>query len=87
MAKPETCSDEIYSIMIKCWHYQPHERPSFSTLVEKFDRILTLTANTVYLKFEELPPLESPCISLEALSGEESQVKHSPETEVCRSDQ
>ncbi|XP_032870713.1 tyrosine-protein kinase Fes/Fps [Amblyraja radiata] len=29
---PDSCPDEIYSIMCRCWHYDPKKRPSFSAI-------------------------------------------------------
>lgn len=32
LAKPQHCPDELYSIMMKCWEYDPLLRPKFSQL-------------------------------------------------------
>ncbi|XP_028415315.1 uncharacterized protein LOC114538353 isoform X3 [Dendronephthya gigantea] len=34
MEKVESCTDEIYEIMLKCWNHLPEERPSFSELTK-----------------------------------------------------
>lgn len=37
--KPDYCPNELYSLMLECWNYQPNERPNFS-LIEKTLKIL-----------------------------------------------
>ncbi|KAF5275343.1 hypothetical protein FQR65_LT04171 [Abscondita terminalis] len=64
MEKPTCCSLEMYLLMRDCWSYQPNERPVFSELVEDLDRILTITANEVYLDLG-LPELDTPPSSIE----------------------
>ncbi|XP_066184200.1 tyrosine-protein kinase Fes/Fps isoform X3 [Sylvia atricapilla] len=29
---PEQCPEEVYQLMQRCWEYDPHKRPSFSTI-------------------------------------------------------
>uniref|UniRef100_A0A8C5TX47 Tyrosine-protein kinase n=1 Tax=Malurus cyaneus samueli TaxID=2593467 RepID=A0A8C5TX47_9PASS len=29
---PEQCPEEVYQLMQRCWEYEPHKRPSFSTI-------------------------------------------------------
>ncbi|NXV06858.1 FES kinase, partial [Cettia cetti] len=29
---PEQCPEEVYQLMKRCWEYDPHKRPSFSTI-------------------------------------------------------
>lgn len=41
------CPSFRYEIMRDCWSYVANERPEFSQLVSKLDRILTVTANEV----------------------------------------
>ncbi|XP_030763017.1 ALK tyrosine kinase receptor isoform X2 [Sitophilus oryzae] len=33
--RPENCPGPIYGIMASCWHPQPEDRPSFSTIMER----------------------------------------------------
>ncbi|XP_065209731.1 plexin-A2-like [Planococcus citri] len=40
MMKPKNCSTTIYSLMSKCWNYQPEERPDFTTIIEELNVIL-----------------------------------------------
>uniref|UniRef100_H3C3U3 non-specific protein-tyrosine kinase n=1 Tax=Tetraodon nigroviridis TaxID=99883 RepID=H3C3U3_TETNG len=35
LPKPETCPPALYSLMTRCWAYDPKERPSFTELVVK----------------------------------------------------
>ncbi|XP_012522088.2 ALK tyrosine kinase receptor [Monomorium pharaonis] len=35
LEKPVGCPDPIYGIMMRCWHPQPDDRPSFATIVER----------------------------------------------------
>ena len=49
MERPKNCSIEIYLIMRDCWNYSPDQRPSFSSLVEDFERLLTLAREGDYL--------------------------------------
>ncbi|XP_038068801.1 angiopoietin-1 receptor-like [Patiria miniata] len=64
MPKPENCADEIYDVMLKCWHVQPSNRPSFSELVEILEE---MTCNpdvndylspTVYYSFTIKPEFD-----------------------------
>ena len=49
MERPKNCSIEIYLIMRDCWNHSPDQRPSFSSLVEDFERLLTLAREGDYL--------------------------------------
>ncbi|CAI9738965.1 fibroblast growth factor receptor 2-like isoform X1 [Octopus vulgaris] len=52
MEQPPYSSDEMYSIMQKCWTQKPEDRPTFSTLVQEIDKILTSLLNEKYLEIE-----------------------------------
>ncbi|XP_065682507.1 uncharacterized protein LOC100212066 [Hydra vulgaris] len=41
MDKPENCSEEMYNIMLQCWNEDPLQRPTFTTLREHFDGIIS----------------------------------------------
>lgn len=71
MAKPHCCSDEIYCTMQQCWAYDPAHRPTFSEIVQKFDHLLTITSNTIYLNLDDLPPVENPFQCLECMPEED----------------
>jgi tyrosine-protein kinase len=36
LTKPELCPDDYYKIMLSCWDYNPHNRPSFTFLSDYF---------------------------------------------------
>ncbi|XP_060083543.1 proto-oncogene tyrosine-protein kinase receptor Ret-like, partial [Ylistrum balloti] len=40
MDRPESCTDELYAVMQKCWKTDPSERPPFIQLTDIFDRLL-----------------------------------------------
>ncbi|XP_075751675.1 hepatocyte growth factor receptor isoform X2 [Rhipicephalus microplus] len=40
MKQPSFCPDEMYAIMLKCWHDDPKKRPSFAKLVTDITNIL-----------------------------------------------
>ncbi|XP_072880871.1 tyrosine-protein kinase Fes/Fps [Hemitrygon akajei] len=39
MESPDTCPEEIYNIMTRCWEYDPKRRPSFSTVHQQLVNI------------------------------------------------
>uniref|UniRef100_A0A915CAJ0 Receptor protein-tyrosine kinase n=1 Tax=Parascaris univalens TaxID=6257 RepID=A0A915CAJ0_PARUN len=44
MEAPDNCPEEIYDVMVACWQEKPENRPSFDTLVDYFDWMLTQSA-------------------------------------------
>ncbi|XP_028416730.1 angiopoietin-1 receptor-like [Dendronephthya gigantea] len=48
MAKPEHCSNEIFSLMARCWKEVPEERPSFSEIYNSLLNMLNLN-KVVYI--------------------------------------
>lgn len=40
MEAPVECPDDIYSIMTDCWMHAPTDRPNFTQLVERIDKII-----------------------------------------------
>ncbi|XP_037030854.1 fibroblast growth factor receptor homolog 1 isoform X5 [Bradysia coprophila] len=59
MEKPQRCSLNIYMLMRQCWNWNPHERPTFTEIVENLDKILGATANEEYLDLG-VPLLQTP---------------------------
>ena len=39
MPSPENCPAEVYDIMLRCWHKDPEERPTFRWIFERLQRI------------------------------------------------
>nr|XP_047142211.1 tyrosine-protein kinase receptor Tie-1-like [Hydra vulgaris] len=50
MDKPENCSETMYDVMLQCWHENPLQRPTFATLREYFDKVISEVG--CYLNFE-----------------------------------
>lgn len=48
-----------YMLMRQCWNWNPHERPTFTEIVENLDKILGATANEEYLDLG-VPLLQTP---------------------------
>uniref|UniRef100_A0A1I7W2I5 Receptor protein-tyrosine kinase n=1 Tax=Loa loa TaxID=7209 RepID=A0A1I7W2I5_LOALO len=44
MEAPDNCPEEVYDVMVACWQEKPENRPSFDTLVDYFDWMLTQSA-------------------------------------------
>ncbi|CAH3018175.1 unnamed protein product [Porites evermanni] len=57
LPKPEGCSDEIYDMMVKCWHPNPKERPTFQELARAMDSLLSAEAD--YLEILSEDPTET----------------------------
>lgn len=36
LARPECCPEDIYKLMLECWHPRDHKRPNFKFLAEFF---------------------------------------------------
>nr|XP_023017357.1 platelet-derived growth factor receptor alpha-like [Leptinotarsa decemlineata]XP_023017358.1 platelet-derived growth factor receptor alpha-like [Leptinotarsa decemlineata]XP_023017360.1 platelet-derived growth factor receptor alpha-like [Leptinotarsa decemlineata] len=70
LERPGICTDELYSLMLRCWCEWPNERPSFEELVE----LLDVKKRKVYVDFSEIsprydfPPINEVCESVEELS-------------------
>ncbi|XP_065662137.1 uncharacterized protein LOC100207579 isoform X3 [Hydra vulgaris] len=41
MSRPENCSEPMYDIMLQCWNEDPLQRPTFTDLRERFDKIIS----------------------------------------------
>lgn len=63
-------------LMRQCWNFDPHERPTFTEIVENLDKILGATANEEYLDLG-VPLLETPPSSDDE-SDAETLREHSP---------
>ena len=40
MSQPECCPNEFYELMKMCWCYDPDQRPTFQTLVERIEYMI-----------------------------------------------
>ncbi|KAL9987774.1 hypothetical protein ACROYT_G002132 [Oculina patagonica] len=49
--KPDTCSEEIYSLMSDCWKENPDERPTFEQLILTLETMMT--RDSPYFDFEK----------------------------------
>ena len=38
-AKPELCINEVYALMLSCWHAKPSQRPAFAQLVKALEQL------------------------------------------------
>lgn len=62
MEKPQNCSLEMYLMMRECWDEDSDKRPTFTSLVENLDRMLTIATDEEYLDLD-IPALDTPPIS------------------------
>ena len=37
MSKPLWCNDEMYKLMLDCWHWNPNNRPMFDEIVKRLE--------------------------------------------------
>ncbi|XP_073247189.1 uncharacterized protein [Porites lutea] len=49
MEQPNTCSDEMYKLMLDCWRDDPNERPAFFEMIPTLEQMMT--ADTPYYDF------------------------------------
>ena len=40
LQKPSYCDDELYELIMECWHFKPEMRPSFSNINDRLNSIL-----------------------------------------------
>nr|XP_022909572.1 receptor-like tyrosine-protein kinase kin-15 [Onthophagus taurus] len=52
LERPEICTDELYSLMLRCWSEDPKLRPTFEELVQQLD----VNKSRVYIDFAQLNP-------------------------------
>ncbi|XP_076183798.1 protein kinase receptor Ret oncogene isoform X2 [Ptiloglossa arizonensis] len=71
MERPANCSQQLYKLMVSCWHQEPGMRPSFKELTSHWERMLEdsveyldLNPRTVHNQayFASLHALDSPSI-------------------------
>ena len=54
MPRPANCSDILHETMLKCWDYDPAQRPTFEDIVKHLDSTITIQS-----KSAESPPVQS----------------------------
>ncbi|XP_065663111.1 uncharacterized protein LOC136085714 isoform X2 [Hydra vulgaris] len=64
MDKPKNCSEAMYDIMFQCWNEDPLQRPTFTSLREYFDEVIS--QGNSYLTFEMDEYTPPPVLSFEA---------------------
>lgn len=52
LSRPEVCTDELYSLMQRCWMENPDDRPTFSEISE----ILDENKRKMYVDFSRINP-------------------------------
>ncbi|XP_063699474.1 uncharacterized protein LOC134830049 [Culicoides brevitarsis] len=55
MPRPNNCSEEIYSIIQSCWVIEPQKRPTFDSLMKKWEELLTRGAKYLEMSIPESP--------------------------------
>ncbi|XP_033304852.1 proto-oncogene tyrosine-protein kinase receptor Ret [Bombus bifarius] len=72
MERPANCSQQLYKLMMSCWHQEPAMRPPFKELTNHWEKMLEdsveyldLNPRTVHNQayFASLHALDSPCSS------------------------
>lgn len=48
MKMPTNCSPEIYQLMQDCWKAEPNERPNFSQIAQKLEKVLSDLGNVCF---------------------------------------
>ncbi|VDN01536.1 unnamed protein product [Thelazia callipaeda] len=65
MEAPDNCPEEVYDVMVACWQEKPENRPSFDTLVDYFDWMLTQSARD-----------QENYLDVQSMSSDESEVRN-----------
>ncbi|XP_019849095.1 PREDICTED: tyrosine-protein kinase SRK2-like [Amphimedon queenslandica] len=74
LLKPISCPNEIYQLMLKCWHSNPSQRPKMDYLRQQLETCILLVPTkptTIEAEVEEeapFPPLSDPGIPAHLLS-------------------
>ncbi|XP_060592485.1 proto-oncogene tyrosine-protein kinase ROS-like isoform X2 [Ruditapes philippinarum] len=63
--RPESCPEDFYQLMCKCWSFEPEDRPSFAFLLQKLEKF----HETCLSISEYLVPICSSNRSLAAVAG------------------
>lgn len=82
MDRPETCSQEIYQIMLSCWRANPEDRPSFTDLRNELEKLLEEQGDEQYISVN-CADFDDYC----ALVGNQSSSSDDEELALLTSDQ
>ncbi|XP_038071929.1 tyrosine-protein kinase Src42A-like [Patiria miniata] len=52
MEQPGGCPDEMYIVMLECWHENPDLRPTFTALFNKLDRMLSEMSSEYFTELD-----------------------------------
>uniref|UniRef100_A0A1B6CIS1 Receptor protein-tyrosine kinase n=1 Tax=Clastoptera arizonana TaxID=38151 RepID=A0A1B6CIS1_9HEMI len=53
MEKPHYASNDVYKVMLECWHEKPNLRPSFTELAERLGDMLENTVKSHYIDLND----------------------------------
>uniref|UniRef100_A0A8D0HEW8 Proto-oncogene tyrosine-protein kinase receptor Ret n=1 Tax=Sphenodon punctatus TaxID=8508 RepID=A0A8D0HEW8_SPHPU len=57
MEKPENCSEEMYSLMLRCWKQEPDKRPMFAEISKELEKMMVKSRD--YLDLAASTPSDS----------------------------
>lgn len=52
LERPETCTDQLYELMQKCWQKNPDDRPTFEEIAKNLD----ISNGKIYVDFSKISP-------------------------------
>lgn len=52
LERPETCTDQVYELMQKCWRENPDDRPTFADIAKQLDA----SNGKIYVDFSKISP-------------------------------
>ncbi|XP_077994510.1 hepatocyte growth factor receptor-like [Glandiceps talaboti] len=62
LAQPDFTPDELYELLLQCWHQDPSQRPDFTVVCEKLQYLLSVGENNQTNYY--LQPVDSPYLEL-----------------------
>ncbi|KAM9364520.1 proto-oncogene tyrosine-protein kinase receptor Ret [Pholidichthys leucotaenia] len=69
MERPENCSEEMYSLMLRCWKQEPDKRPTFSDISKELEKMMVKSRD--YLDLAASTPADA-LLYDDALSEEDT---------------
>jgi hypothetical protein len=58
LAKPESCPDSLYALMMECWKEDPEKRPSFKVICEQLSNEMFVSNQPQSTTFQGPNPAE-----------------------------